>query len=805
MIINYLKTSWRNLWHNKTYGLINISGLTLGLTAFLLITLYVMYERSYDKFHVNKEHIFRVNYKQFLEGKLEVNNAAAVPAVGPAMKENFPEVLEYTRLTTLNSIIVSYGNRTFREEKILAVDPSFLTVFTFPLVKGDGTKSLSEPNTGVITESMAKKYFGYQDPIGKVLTVDRSRNVQITGVCRDVPSNSHMKFDLLISMEKFYGSKQQNARWYWYDFYTYVLIKPGTDPDAFESSFNTWISKRMRDEWKDQGLRQQFELQSVTGLHLHSDRMQELEPAEQGDSGMVTFLIIIGVLILTIAWANYINLNTCHAVSRAKEIGVRKVIGASKNQLLAQFLTESTLLNLSAAICAFILLRLGLPYFEQMIGHPLNIQRPVFSGLFIISVVAGSIISGLYPAFVIAQFKPATAIKGFTLPVSRGFRLRQSLVIFQFTISIVLIVGALTIYKQLMYLRSKDIGANLDQTLIVNTPQLATDSLYTGSIQSFKTELQRLVTISRVTISSSVPGREIGWMNTITPVGLTGAKQNENNSKAICIVGIDSVYISSYGIKLLAGHDFLSSTVFDKENTVLLNRAGTQLLGYATPAQSIGQRVDFRGKNRVVIGVVDNYNHVSPKEAVIPIVFTYQPYGKGFFSIKLSASEIRETIEQVKRLYHHFFPSNPFDYYFLDDAFNQQFKADLQFGKIFSVFTGLAIFVACMGLFALAAFAAQQRRKEIGIRKVLGAGVPGIVTLLSKDFLKLVVIANLIALPLSWWAMNIWLQDFAYRIQIGWEIFVVGGITACLVAWITVGSQAIKVAAANPVKSLRSE
>ena len=806
MIKQNFRIAWRNLLHNKQYSLVNLAGLSLSITAFCLVMLYVQYERSFDNFQGQKENLYRVNYKQWLSGKLEVDNAAAVPAVGPAMKENFPEVTDYCRLTATPSSVVNYQDRNFREEKIRVADPSFLKIFSFPLVKGNAGTALTAPNTAVITELTAKKYFGDTDPLGKVITLDGRRHFEITGVCRNVPANSTIKFDFLLSMEQYFGSKQQNAGWYWYDFYTYVVLKPGTDQQIFQSKFNKWLGEKMKQEWKDQGLFQEFTLQPIVQLHLNSHRMQELEPAEQRDGRMVSFLFVIGLLIVAIAWSNYINLTTCRFIKRAKEIGVKKVMGATRPQLMGQFLAESFLVNGLAAIIAVWMLNTAIPWFEGLIGHRLPIQPATFIIMIISLVVVGTLVAGIYPALVLIRFQPAKVLKGHLTAAINGYRLRQSLVVFQFSISIVLIIGAFTIFRQINFIRSKDLGVRIDQILVVNSPKITgADSLYTASLETFKTELQKLSIVQQVTLSSSVPGREIDWMNTITPVQDNEEIPNAKNNKAIFIVGVDSFYFGAYGIHLLAGHDFSSGSNSGKEDLVMLNQSAVQLLGYAGPAQSIGQRVNFRGRDRTIIGITTNYNHVSPKEAVTPIVFTYQPAGKGYFSIKMNTEQTSVSISRVAKLYQHFFSGNPFDYYFLDDAFDQQFRADLQFGKLVGAFTGLAIFVACLGLFALSAFAAEQRTKEIGIRKVLGAGSFYLVGLLSKDFLKLVVIANFIALPVGWWAMKNWLQDFAYRIQLGTGIFVLAGFSAVLIAWFTVSFQAVKSARANPVKALRNE
>ncbi|MGH7595575.1 MAG: ABC transporter permease, partial [bacterium] len=609
MLKNYLTIAWRNIQQNKSVTFINVFGLALGMAAYWLILHYVADELSYDEFHLNKASLYRVHYQQYKAGTLEVDNAAAVPAVGPAMKDNFPQVVDYARLVTLNPTIVAYQNRRYREEKIRVVDPSFLKLFTFPLSKGDLATALTAPHTAVITETTARKYFGNDDPIGKVITVDGKLKVEIRGVCREVPVHSHIKFDFLISLQQFFGEKQEKADWYWYDFYTYVQLSAGIDQSAFQIEFNQWVSRVRSEEWKREELRQEFTLQPITDLHLYSHRMQELEPKEQGDGRAVHFLLIIGAFILMIAWANYINLTTAHSVKRAKEIGVRKVIGAYGAQLQKQFLMESILLNITAAVIAVVLIFEAAPWLEKLTEHPLRTLQPFSGGVWFGTIIVGSLLSGFYPALVLSRLKPVAVLKGYARSMTGGIRLRQNLVVFQFVISMVLTVGTLIVYRQLTHLRAKDLGVKLEQTLIVSSPGISgLDSVYAHTLHAFKTELLKLSAVRQITVSSSVPGQEIGWMNTIAPISTNpSVTENVPSNKAIFIVGIDPDYVPSYSIKLLAGRNFSEAFRLDQD-ALLLNQAATRLLGYANPHEAIGQLVNFRGKDRFIIGILDDYN-----------------------------------------------------------------------------------------------------------------------------------------------------------------------------------------------------
>lgn len=805
MLRNYFKIAWRKLLDQRVTTLINLFGLALGMGAFWLILDYVSYELSYDKFHQNKSSLYRVHYQQFKEGVLEVDNASAVPAVGPAMKANFPEVVNFTRITTMNSPIISFQSESFREQNVLVVDPSFLQLFTFPLIKGSPGTALTNPNSVVLTESTARKYFGTNDPIGKTLMLNGERSLEVRAVCHDVPLNSHIKFDFLISSNASYGDKKEKAGWYWYDFYTYILLVPQTDPVSFEAKFNQWVTQTRGKELEDEKLRQIFTMQSVTDLHLYSHRMQELVSNDQGNGQAVYFLLLIGCLILAIAWINYINLTTAHSIERAKEVGVRQAIGAYASQLRMQILIESLLLNGVSALIAVGLIKLLSPWFSQLTGHTILIFKPVSIVIGFTTILVGSFLAGFYPAWQLSKFRPVTVLKGVTPSLTGGIHIRQMLIVFQFGISLILIVGTMTIYRQLSHLQNKNLGVNLDQTLIVNTPGILKADSLIPTLQAFKSELLKLSSVSQVTISSSVPGQEIGWMNTITPVKSNSISgENAQNNKAIFIIGVDQDYAPFYQIDFLAGRNFSSLLHLDQD-ALLLNSAATRLLGFANPQQAIGQRVNFRGKDRSILGVLADYNHVSPKKVVDPIVFTYQPATKGYISLKINSADYSQAIQTIKQVYQLVFPTNPFDYHFLNVAFNQQYKVDLQFKMLISVFASLSIVLACLGLLGLITFITNQRTKEIGVRKVLGASVTNIALLLSKDLLKLVLFAILIASPIAWYLMNSWLLNFAYKIDVPWWMFAGSGLLVVGIALFTVSFQSIKAALMNPVKSLKNE
>ena len=804
MFTSYVRTAFRSLLKNKIFSFLNIIGLAIGMACCMIIFQYVTYEKSYDKFHENYQDIYRVQYNYYQNGNNIFRCAAAVPAVGPAMKNDFPEVLDYSIAYPLSGI-VTYQNISFREEKLQFATPSWLTMFDWNIVDGDEETALEGPNKAVITERTALKYFGNENPIGKMLDFDGSNQAMVTAVIENVPDNSHIKFDILLSFQTLVDRSDGQAltSWGWYDFNTYVQLAPGTDPQVFDTKFAAYLQDLRGEQFAQRNNLQEFPLQPLTDIHLKSDLLQESEPEENGDAQSVYFLGILAIFILIIAWVNYINLASAKSLERAKEVGIRKVLGAFKAQLIRQFIVESVVVNLFAAVISVGIVALVLPYFNNLTNSPLSLALIFNSGTWILIVgvfLAGAFLSGLYPAFVLSSFRPIVVLKGKMSTSGSGVLLRKSLVTFQFIASIFLIAGTFIVYKQLKYLKNQDLGFDMEQTLVLKGPGvLQVDSLFGTYLSGFKNDVLSSSSIKSVTTSTNVPGNEIFWTN--------GAKRTEEpNSefKTIYNVGIDFEYVPTYEIDVVAGRNFDDS--FETDNTAaILNVAATEFLGFASPEEAIGQKITHGGIEKTVIGVLDNYNQMSLKNTVSPILYRLIPSGNRFFSLKLEGVNTAQTLTQVERSWNQFFPGNPMDYFYLDAFFNRQYGKEDQFGTVFSIFSGLAIIVSCLGLFGLSAFSALQRTKEIGIRKVLGASVSNILLLLSREYITLISIAVVLGVPLTFFFMDRWLDNFPYRTNIGWVLFLVAAGILLTVSLLTVGYQTLRSAKADPSKTLRYE
>ncbi len=809
MLRNYLTIALRNLLKNKVFTLINILGVAIGMAGCLLILQYVRYELSFDRFHEEADRIYRIQYNTYQNGQQTVACAAAVPAVGPAMKNNFPEVQEYARFFPISGVMTYLQPDgtplAFREKKMQIATPSALSMFNFPLLQGDAATALDGINKVVLSESAAKRYFGEAEPMGKTL-LGSWQDVGpfiVTGVMRDVPANSHIKFDFLLSYEtlnKLTDNESETA-WGWYDFNTYILLDKKADPQDFQAKWDQWLAKNRKEEWEKYNYSQAFLLQPLTDIHLYSNLLQESQPEEQGNGEAVYFLLLIAGFILLIAWINYVNLSTAKSIERANEVGVRKAVGAQKKQLMGQFIFEATLVNFLAALLAVWLVVFTLPYLGTLTGRTLTLALLVQPGFWVILLIlflAGAFLSGLYPALMLSAYKPITVLRGKLHTSSGGIRLRKSLVIFQFGTSVALMAGTLVVFNQISYMMRQPLGVDITQTLVLKGPDV-TDSLYTDSFNTFKTEMLRNTAISSITSSTNVPGDEIFWTN-----GIKRISGGPESRITIYNVGIDEDYVPSFGLKLVAGRNFSASFRTDTA-AVLLNEAATRILAYTTPEEAIQQEVSLGGDTMKIIGVLANYHQMSLKQLQAPMVFRWIPAASNFYALKISTTQPSETLAQIQQEWHEFFPGNPFEYFFLDAFFNRQYQSDRLFGHVFTLFSGLAIFVACLGLFGLASFTTLQRTKEIGVRKVLGASVRSIVALLSQEFLQLILVASLLAIPLAYWVMDRWLAVYPFRIDLSWWFFALPLLLVLLIAMLTVGYQTIKAALANPVKSLRYE
>jgi putative ABC transport system permease protein len=805
MIKNYLKIAWRNIIRQKGYSGINIVGLAIGIAACVLILQYVSFELSYENFHENKDRIYRVQLDRFNNEKLSTQWAAGAYAAGNSFKDAIPEIEDYVKLAPRDPVIAEVNNQPLKVDKVFYATNSFFSIFTYPLITGDKKTALIEPFTAAISETTARTLYGTTDALGKTLTLNRRRNYTITAVYKNAPVNTQLKPDILLSYPTFVKlvgpNNNPETAWQWDGCLTYLLLRKDVDPKVVEKKFVPIVQKFTAAEMKRFNAGANYYLEPLTDIHLNSHYIGE--PAPNGD-GKTTYLLLgIAFFIVVIAWVNYINLATARAISRAKEVGIRKTVGSQRKQLIFQFLSESALLNFLALLLALVLVSIAIPGFNRLSGQSLSFSlfstTDFWLGLIALFLI-GVFFSGLYPAFVLSGFKPIDVLKGKLIATTKATFLRKGLVVFQFTASLFLLIGTLAVYQQIQYMRKQSLGINIDQTLVVKPPAVLTDSTYVQNMSAFKEALNQQTGIKGVTISTSIPGEPVGF----NAGGIKLVGTDESTQKQYRVIGMDHDYLKHYGIKLIAGRYFSKDFGTD-DSAVIFNKKGFEQLGLNKPEEAVGKRIDFWGRRFTIVGVTENFHQQSLREAFEPLIFQLQPGVRGYLSVKTPASNASGTIALVKNNWARFFPGNTFEYFFLDDHFDQQYKADQRFGQVFGLFTLLAILVACLGLFGLASFTTIQRTKEIGIRKVLGASVFKILKLLYQEFATLLVIAFVIAVPLAWLTIGNWLQDYAFRINIHWSYFLIPFAAIMVIALLTVSFQSIKAAIANPVKSLRTE
>lgn len=823
MLFNYFKTAIRNLARNKAYATINIIGLAVGMAVFLLIAQYVRFEHSYEDFIPDRANIYRVGIQTFRNKQLIEASAENYPAVGPAMLREIPDVTAFARLYNLgykNNVIITNENAkpdriALKQRHFLYADSAFLPMMDYEMLRGNSADALKSPFTAVISEKYARLYFGGSDPIGRTLHMhDDDFNdelVTVTGVFKDLPPNTHLKFDVLFSYKTLFARGRNSLfrydqSWTREDMYTFIRLRPGADAKRVEAALPGLVN-RYKPRLQAAGQQQVLFLQPLKDIHLYSDLAEE--PETNGNANVVFFLGIIGLFVLVIAWINFINLSTARAIGRAKEVGIYKVIGASRRQLIVRFLTEASLVNILALLIAWGLTVISLPAFDRISGLLLDGAYLVKSWFMLLLFglwIAGTLLSGFYPAWVLSSFRPVTVLKGKWKSSSGGILLRRGLVIGQFMASITLIAGTFIIYRQLHYMMDQPLGMNIDQVVILDRPGVAPSdekalAAFRAEIDLFRDEVKKSSSVEAVSLPSTIPGMLREFKTTIK-------RLNGDDSILVRTNSMDAGFLDVFKMKLLAGRPFSRAYPKDPDTSVILTASAARLLGYKTPADAVGQTLsipDFNGLKPVVVGVVNDYHQVSLKKPLAPSLFTCDWYEGEYYAIRIHADHLARTLDEIQRSWTKAFPGNPFEYYFLDDYFNRQYANERKFGQLFTTFSLLAILISCLGLFGLSAYTAGQRVKEIGIRKVLGASVVQITTMLSRDFLRLVMIAIFLATPLTWMTMHSWLQGFAYRTAIPWWIFGLAGIAALLIALLTVSFQAIKAAIANPVRSLHTE
>ncbi|MBC8003965.1 MAG: ABC transporter permease [Verrucomicrobia bacterium] len=797
MFKNYLKLAVRNLFSQKGNFILNLFGLITGITAFILIVCWIQSEMSFDTFHQDKENIYRVDFKLFEEEKLELYSAAAIPAIGPELKRHFPEVKEYTRFNRVEGVI-TYGDVHFKETDMFYAEPSFFSIFTFPLLKGDADTSLLAVNTAVLSQSAAVRYFGNADPIGKVITLNNKDKYYVRGITKDAPSNSHIKFQILLSYQNLINqNKLFNSGWFGAYFYTYVRLAPGTDVKLLENKIPQLPEKFIGDFMKQAYFRIEFSLRKLGDIHLTSTLNNEL--SVNGSLRSITFLGIIALMVLLIAYVNYINMTTSQAMERAAEVGVRKILGAMKQQLAGQFVTEAVLLNGIAIIISVLAAFFLAPVFHQLFGSLIHLKLITVASLSVILMVIAVMLTGLLPAYYLSSFDITSVIKGKGQTGSYKMAIfKNAMVVFQFAVSVILISGTILINRQLRFVQQQDLGINLDQVLIVEGPQAINVQTYTNQLQAFKSVLLEQSEVKNVTVSSCIPGREITW-NPVYGKLVSGT----NTEKKIEMIGIDQDFIQTYGLKLVAGRNF--EVPFQKTiNQLILNESAVRYLGFSDASDAIGKELTGDQGNAHIIGVVHDFNQRSLKQLPQPIAFSNAPWNQ-YFSVKVNNGKLDRLIPYLEKAWNQQFPGNPLRYFFLRDYFNNQYQEDRQFAQFFQLFSLLAIFIACIGLLSLSAYTITRRTKEIGVRRVNGAKIGEILVLLNKDFVRWVFLAFIIATPLAWFTMHLWLESFAYKTDLSWWIFALAGLLALGIALLTVSWQSWKAAARNPVEALRYE
>lgn len=807
MILNYIKIAWRNLLKNKLYSFINIFGLAIGIATCLIIMLFVQDELSYDRFNEKADRIVRIIFKANINGG-KISESNVMPPTARTLKNDYPEVQEATRLRNFGKPRIILGENTINDATLAYADSNFFDVFSISLLKGNPKTALSQPNFLVLSKKTSERFFGNQDPIGKIIYFKKDENVpfKITGVFDDIPLNSHFHFDMFGSMAS--DTEAKSSSWMSSNYFTYLVLPKGYDYKKLEAKMPQMVEKHMGPEilqamgmtigqFREKGNELGFVLQKLTDIHFNSSSTNELEPG--GDKMYVYIFGIVALFMLLIACINFMNLSTAGASKRAKEVGVRKVMGSAKMDLVGQFLLESIILTALSLLVAIILVQIFLPAFNDISGKTLTFSIAQNPQIIIVLLLFGlfiGLIAGSYPAFFLSSFKPILVLKGRFSGTKNSIGLRQGLVVFQFCVSVCLIIGTAIVYLQLSYIQNKKLGYNQNQLLVLP------NSWALGKNEALFKEI--LLKDSRVVNVTTSPYKPAGPTNSNNSLAYPEA--DDSQIMRTLQYGVDDQYIPTMGMEMAEGRNF--SRKFSSDSTaIVINETAAKAFGWGknSVGHSITRLIDNNGKKKVyqVIGVVKDFHFKSLHESITPLLMVYE--NNWGLIVKIKTQDATGLLATMKTQWQSFGVDEPFSYAFMDDLVNKTYQAEQKTGVVLSIFGLLTIFIACLGLFGLATFTAEQRIKEIGVRKVLGANIGQIIGLLSKDFLKLVLIACVFAFPIAWYAMYKWLQGFAYKIEISWWIFVLAAFLSLLIAFLTVAYQSVKVALMNPVKSLKTE
>ena len=799
MLLNYFKITIRNLFRRKAYSFIIVFGLAVGMSACLLIAKFVEFETSFESNHMNAKNIYRAVSSFYTDGKIE---SFCGYDLGPSLAGDFPEIKRFSRIHGTGSIVsIDAGSQNyskFKESNMLIVDSTFLDIFTFEFIKGDSRSALASPNSVVITRSTALKYFGSADPIGKMITLQDGwipGLYEVSAVIEDVPANSHFKFDLLLPMQALLQTEfYRNDHPRWDNFHTYLELEPSVDMARLNEKIPAFI-KKYRGEDKSIKSKAIFFFQPLLDIHYSPDL------ANRGSHWkMIYFFALLAIFILLIAWINYINLSTARAMERAREVGVKKVLGVFRKQLIFQFVFESALINLISISLALILAWLTLPMLNHLIEQSLviNFADPAFWIIILILFLAGTLGAGIYPALLLSSYKASEVIKGKIVKATKGFSLRNSLVMFQFATSLILIIATFAVYKQIRFMKGQEKSLNTEQIVIIRGPELSDRNGIEERMTSFKNELRKFSFVNKICTSFSLPGEDASLSNGMRKEGSSPEENRIGN-----IYWVDPDFIDLYDIPLIEGKTWNPDVNSEMEG-VVINEEAVRVFGLGTNKEALKEKIVTPFGIFQVIGVVKNHHWNSLKQPFAPMLFKAEKISITSISIKLNGDN-QENISSVKSLYSKSFPEDPFSYYFIDDAFNAQYKSETQIGQLFSAFSVLAVVIGCLGLWGLASFATLHRLKEISIRKVLGATANSIILLLTRQFLRPIIISSLFAFPVIWIGINKWMEQFPYRMKLSFELFLIPLFALVAIALCTIGFQTLRAATSNPVESLKNE
>jgi len=795
MIHNYLKIAFRNMKRDRAYFLISITGFAAGIAAFILIILYVQYELSFDNYHKNADRIYRV----IAEIPRLDNRSATTPApLAEALRDEFPEIVSAAKMRDLNNLVITNDENSFREKQLYFIEPEIFEIFSVPFLKGDPNTSLDDPFSIILSERIAEKYFGDEEPIGKVLTLRERLNYKVTGVIKNMPGNSHFIIDLAVPFKNFSRFSGVGQGWESSFVHTYFLIHEGANPEDLEGKFPGLLDKHMyQNSETDESLKTKFFLQPIKSIHLHSHYYDEI--SVNSDIRYIYLFSSIAFLILVIACINYMNLSTARSIKRSREVGIRKAVGATRGQLIKQFFGESLFFSLIALIASIAIVLLVLPAFNNFLEKELSfnpMNNPLLILIFVLTVLFAGLFSGSYPALYVSSLRPVDTLRSTVSRSAGSASLRKISVTVQFMITIVLITSTLVIWDQLNFIKNKDVGFEREQIMVLNFSRRNDYDYIKNNIETLKTELLENTSIVSATVSKCLPHN--------ISVGRPRLSGDDPNLIVEAYVNwIDYDFINLYGIEIVDGRNFSKEFPSDTEGAVLINEKAVKECKLEFP---VGRDITINGSRTVkIIGVMKDFHSKSLHSPIEPIIIYYRPEYLEYMSIKINTARIQETINYIEQTIKKFAPNYPFEYQFFDEIFNRVYQTEQKLGELVGTFAFLSIIIACLGLFGFTMLTAGQRKKEIGIRKVLGASVLNIIWILSREFTKWLLIANVIALPIAYYLMTKWLQDFAYKINLNIGIFIFSFLLVVVIAAITLSFQSIKAACMNPVDSLRHE